>query len=635
MASTGERAERLYGTSEPPAPSRILKAGPLTARLEGGNLRYIRFAGQECLRAVSYIIRDRDWGTYQPPLTNLTFEESETGFRITYDGSCESPQSTLRFRAEIVGAAGGRLTFTVEATPDGPFETNRCGFNVLHPLAVAGLPVGVEHVDGSVENTVFPELIEPWQPFKAIRALTHRPGDLFDATCRFEGDTFEMEDQRNWSDASFKTYVRPIELPWPYTLPAGETNRQSVVLEIAGHESTAGDSRSDAGRAAAVEIRVGDEGSATMPRIGVVVTPEEVDCALKAVARLRELAPQAMLCQFDPTAGHGAAALSRFARLQKDYPGDYTLECVLAAADSLTDELQQVADNVAAADLKLSGIAVCPSVDRRSTPPGSTWPECPPLADIYRAARKAFPDIPLGGGMFSYFTELNRKRPPVELLDFVTHATNPIVHAADDESVMETLTTLPHITRSARAVIGDTKPYRLGPSTIGMRQNPYGSRTMPNPDRKRICMAAADPRQDGLLAAAWTIGYAAAATPAGLDLLTPSAFCGPRGALSDQGDSIRPVFHAVKWLAGCAGARLATVDVSDPAVAVLALHRSAGRTLLIANLADEPRDLRIEGVAAPAAIAVLDAADPQAPRAENLASGAMRLDAFAIACVKL
>ena len=39
-----------------------------------------------------------------------------------------------------------------------------------------------------------------------------------------EGDTFEMEDQRNWTDASYKTYVRPLALPWPYTLAGGASS---------------------------------------------------------------------------------------------------------------------------------------------------------------------------------------------------------------------------------------------------------------------------------------------------------------------------------------------------------------------------------------------------------------------------
>jgi len=629
MQSTVARAKRLYGTDEPPASYRALKAGPLSARLEDGNLRAIRFAGQECLRAVSYIIRDKDWGTYRPPLRNLFIEESDTSFRVTYEGSCESPHSTLRFRAEIIGEAAGRLSFTVEATPDGPFETNRCGFNVLHPLEAACRPVTVEHTGGSVEETVFPELIAPWQPFKDIRALAYRPGDLFDANCRFEGDIFEMEDQRNWSDASFKTYVRPIELPWPYELPAGETNRQSVVLEISGHDALKASNNSS--KRLTASLRITENASAAMPAIGVVIMPEEVDAALSAIDRLRELKPQTVLCHFDPTAGHNAAAFRKFAALQEEYPADYSLECVVAATGDLNDELRQVAQHVEAAGLKLSSIVVCPSVDRQSTPPGSKWPDCPPLADIYAAARSAFPGVSLGGGMFSYFTELNRKRPPAELLDFVTHATNPIVHAADDESVMETISALPHITRSTRAIIGETKPYRIGPSTIGMRQNPYGSRTMPNPDRKRVPMAADDPRQDGLFAAAWTIGYAAAVAPAGLELLTPAAFSGPRGVIAD--DTVRPVFHAMEWLAAGADAETVIVENDDPALAVLATRREERLTLLIANLSGDVRDASVEGTDRSAKIEMLDANHPE-PR-EQAFSGTLRLDAFAIARVRL
>ncbi len=133
MPSSAELAKRLFGTEELPAPHRLLRAGPLTARLEGGNLRYIRFAGHECLRAVAYIVRDRDWGTYQPLLRDLIVEETDEAFRVSYIGSCEGARSTLECCAEIVGEASGRLSFTVEATPDGPFETNRCGFTVLHP----------------------------------------------------------------------------------------------------------------------------------------------------------------------------------------------------------------------------------------------------------------------------------------------------------------------------------------------------------------------------------------------------------------------------------------------------------------------------------------------------------------------
>ncbi len=49
-----------------------------------------------------------------------------------------------------------------------------------------------------------------------------------------EGDAWEMEDHRNWLDASFKTYVRPLALPYPYTLKAGSSVTQTVTLTFSG-----------------------------------------------------------------------------------------------------------------------------------------------------------------------------------------------------------------------------------------------------------------------------------------------------------------------------------------------------------------------------------------------------------------
>lgn len=242
------------------------------------------------------------------------------------------------------------------------------------------------------------------------------------------------------------------------------------------------------------------------------------------------------------------------------------------------------------AGLKLSAIAVSPSVDRQSTPPGSAWPDCPPLEDVYDAARRAFPDIRLGGGMFSYFTELNRKRVPGGLLDFVTHCTCPIVHAADDLSVMQSLEALPFITASARAIFG-AKPYRIGPSTIAMRQNPYGGATKGNPGGQRIAMADRDPRHAGLFAAAWAIGYAARVAPAGLELLTLSGFAGPFGVLAASGEPVaegspRPIFGAIKGLCELAGLAHVAARTSDQTkVLALAGRSASGKTVAwLANL---------------------------------------------------
>ena len=190
----------------------------------------------------------------------------------------------------------------------------------------------------------------------------------------------------------------------------------------------------------------------------------------------------------------------------------------------------------------------------------------------------AFPKLRLGGGMFSYFTELNRKRVPAEQLDFITHCTCPIVHAADDLSVMQSLEALPFITRSVRALFGD-KPYRIGPSTIAMRQNPYGSATKRNPDGRRIAMAERDPRHDGLFAAAWAVGYAARVVPAGLEQLTLSGFAGTFGLLGGRRESRWRRDRPGRSSMSCRVWRRWRAGIHRGEIQRRGSHRRAGRTL--------------------------------------------------------
>ena len=90
----------------------------------------------------------------------------------------------------------------------------------------------------------------------------------------------------------------------------------------------------------------------------------------------------------------------------------------------------------------------------------------PGFAELYAAARAAFPGIAIGAGVMSNFTELNIDRPNLEGADYVTHGTCGVIHEPDDRSVMETLETLPHIFRSVRAIAGQAslspRPQRHG-----------------------------------------------------------------------------------------------------------------------------------------------------------------------------
>lgn len=132
MTIAPSRAVKFFGTEVPPAETRTLSAGALTAEFEAGNLRYIRYGGVEVLRALSYVVRDAVWGTYNPVFSNMKIEESDDRFEISYDAVCTDDTQSIAFSARIIGLASGKLTFEGDATATTDFSSNRIGFVALH-----------------------------------------------------------------------------------------------------------------------------------------------------------------------------------------------------------------------------------------------------------------------------------------------------------------------------------------------------------------------------------------------------------------------------------------------------------------------------------------------------------------------
>ena len=274
-------------------------------------------------------------------------------------------------------------------------------------------------------------------------------------------------------------------------------------------------------------------------------------------------------------------------------------------------------------------VAVSPGVDLKSYPPSVDRPPSPPLAELYAAARMAFPGLPLGGGMFTFFTEFNRRRVPAHLLDFVQHATTSVMHAADDRSVMETLESLPHVIRSVRTFFGD-RPYRLGPANIGMVLNANGPSPAPNPDLIRRAMAMADPRAGALFGAAWAAGYLARAAVgdlAGVTLMGPG---GPFGVAGPDGR--RPAFHVVSAFAAAAGASTLACASSDPQrVLACACLKDGRRFAWIANLTPAAQPIHLAGLR-PSRLMLLESAEPS--QADLPAAGHLILPPYAVAFVE-
>ena len=231
-----------YGSEQPLPEQRVLRAGPLTMLYENGDLRYIRLGEHEIVRRLYVAVRDRNWGTVLPQFSNVQFEIGSDSFAIRYDVTNQQNELDFRWHGEMVGDSDGTIRCSLDGKAYSTFLRNRIGFCLLHPMAIAGARARIEHVDGAKEDQHFPlhiaqQLvingeIKPVIPFNEMRAIAHEVTAGQWAEVRFAGETFEMEDQRNWTDASYKTYGTPLRLPFPVEVQAGTQISQSVTIRL-------------------------------------------------------------------------------------------------------------------------------------------------------------------------------------------------------------------------------------------------------------------------------------------------------------------------------------------------------------------------------------------------------------------
>jgi len=641
--SDPSRAIRLYGTEEPPADERLLVAGPLSVLFDGANLRDIRMHGEEVIRAISFVARDKDWATLIPEIAGLVVEQDADRFRIGYRASVASKAETFDYEVAIEGAAAGVLTYSGRGNTVTGLLTNRTGFVVLHPIeGVSGSAATITHTNGEKVETRFPVEIDPVQPMMDLREISHRTPGGQEVACLMEGDAFEMEDQRNWTDASYKTYVRPLALPWPYRIEPGEIVDQKITLSIKGPPKAP--SRQDGDTAV---LTLG-ETEGTVPPLGLGLQPEDAPAALQHAETLRRLGIAHVICHHDPRRGHDAATLSRQVEAAITMGAEPWLEAVVVQADDAGAIREIAALGKLAAGLAHSfgTVLVSPAPDLKCTLPGSVWPPAPDAAKLYAATRAAFPRCRIGGGMFSFFTELNRKRPPTEALDLITFTTAAIFHAGDDRSLMETLECLPHIVRTV-PVIAKGLPWSVGPSAIGLRDNPYGEAPVANPGNIRQAVNFNDPRQRGIMGAAWNLGYFAAVAEGGAEAIALGGAVGPFGVLSvptpfpqpwfEGKGELYPVWHVVRGLAKLRGRPIRPLRSSIAgAVRGIAATTGQGTELWLCNPSPNALDVRLpEGFTTAATLdaASFAAATRQPDLLDRLAAAdtqTLSLDAYAV-----
>ena len=533
-------------------------------RLVGTALRSIHNGPHEVWHGVSFLYRDADWGTPEPVVEQIEQEPLAAGFRVMVSAHVPvNPRIDLRILIE--GDETGRVRYEATATARGDINTNRTGLCLMVPLSAIGRRVEVLHDDGRISHSTFPRQIAPWPPFMALRAIRYEFADGAMASARLEGDVFELEDQRNNADASFKIYSRSNFMPRPYRLRAGQSVRQSVELHLTTPPALV--LPKPAGKPSDLQAN-------TRPRLGIEdgigIGIEHADVAdvadaLALAPWLRQLAPRHLHLQMD-AADSTTVNWDGIQKLLKAAGTRLRLDLTRVTEDGAIPVMAQLATALAAVGVKLESV----------TP----FPSTPPVVD---AARQAFPGSAIGGGTPYFFTQLNRLE-DLGRVDHLSFTTSALVHGADDESVMAGLQSLPWMMETLASTYPGV-PVHVGPSAIGTRTSPLGAQPVSDGTR-RLALARHDPRSRSLFGAAWLLGYVAACIKAGVDSLSMLTLLGPSGLLREQAGRLQPcpAFYALQALNE--GARWQTSDsLKDQGVVCLTRRDIHAKTVfLLANL---------------------------------------------------
>lgn len=607
-------AHFLRHGSPRPLPERIpLRAGPLTLFFEEGELRTVRLGRIEVIRRIYGAVRDRHWGTVPGTFQDLSLQRDEAGFVIQFTLHHLAAAIEFVWQGEIVGTRDGSLSFRFAGEARTTFFRNRIGLCVLHPIReCAGARCRVGRADGSGTDLVFPEVIAAEQPIPGFHDLTSlgyeiQPG-LW-AELSFFGDQFETEDQRNWIDASFKTFCTPLRLPFPVEIRAGTRVQQEVRFRLRGpvnetlkwpvavHDGPGSfPSLIESGsRVEPVPARP----ARPLPLLGLgqashgkPLTPKEL--RLLSVLHLAHL--RVDLHSFQPTPG------DQLTRARHDAEGLKTgwelalhLE-TLDQADSIDAFLDTLLSRLKASPIPVRRLLVFGGRRDRSTPNAA-------LVAVRRILGGL--KVPVGVGTNADLYQFNLQRPPTGA-DFVCWSMNPQVHAFDCSSLAETPEAAAHQLRSMQQYVPGT-PLVVSPITLKPRFNPLAlgpEAENPLPD---TLPSPVDARQRSLFGAAWTVGMLKALAENGAASVTFFETTGWRGVMESAAGSplpeyfpsrpgeVFPLFHVLADVAEFTGGE-SIATRSDDEVAALLLRRVGPWRLLLANLGASPRRVQLDGL---------------------------------------
>ncbi len=305
-----ERDAAIIRTGTPaPAPAAVvLDAGPVRVVFADGDLRQVRRDGTEIVRRIYVAVRDLDWNTLPGEISDLEIADDSGKFRIRFTRRHRSGGLDYQWHAEIDGEADGTIRYRMRGAALAAFPYAKIGICVHHPTdGFAGQPyhgtAPAGPVAGSLPDAIGPQVhlddgtdLPLFDPVSDL-AVTHESGGV--VGFEFSGDLWEMEDQRNWTDASYKSASTPASLGYHHEAVAGDQFDQQVVIRASGFPRAAPEATPDDGR---LTISIGAADGPEFPPVGLRCADPAAGWSGRARAVLRAIGPAHLRADIYPAA---------------------------------------------------------------------------------------------------------------------------------------------------------------------------------------------------------------------------------------------------------------------------------------------------------------------------------------------
>ncbi len=560
-----------------------LKAGLLEMLLYQSALRKISYGDTEIVRTVYAAVRDRNWGTLPFIPKSADLEESKDSFILKIKGVFGTDEPVGSAEIEISGNAPAGMEFRFTFSASRPFLKNRIGICVLLPVEESiGMPYQLLQSGGNEISGAFPVFIDPHQPLMDIKTLEWvTPGKL-KAKLDFEGDIFEMEDQRNWTDASFKIYSTPLAIPFPSEVKAGDVITQNIRFGLQVIQKSERKVKSH-------EIRLTGK-SYTMPVMGICLAEDKSLRMNDLKEVFTQLPFQYIRVDIRLDDSNPLEALKDAFSLAEELDSSLELALHTHKDCELPDGFMSVLD---AHKSDLCRILIFSDSKYVSNGPDETR--------IISALRSKLENIKVGGGSDANFAELNRNSLSPENIDFVSVAANPQVHATDDISIIENIEGLSYMMQSIKnqypglPVVISPLSFKPGFNPVSTEKNGKSDSHSENPDL----------RLSGVFGVLWTLASIKRIALNGAESLTLYELMGINGIIHEENNEVNgnslntPLFKTLKFLSGLKGKYkiLDSISTFPEEVDSLIFSDSFETIVMVQNFSDHEKCVKLPAFA--------------------------------------